>query len=512
MDTAGDNFTYVVTDENNVILGVPSSDTVDLSDAGEGICRIWGLSYSGNIIASVGDTASVVDLSDGCFDLSDNFITAFRDDPEGGTVMTESGADTVTTCVGDDLAQFIRFDSMGTSLSRYTYVVTDTNNVIIGTSEADSLNFENTGDDICRVWGLSYTGDITAAPGDTASIVPLTDDCFDLSDNFVTVIKDAVDGGGLFVEVPVEADGQDTIYLCPNDTLEDEILASIGGFVGDTTAILVTDSNNIVLQVTADDFTILDFTDSTENVFRLWGIAYNGSLPFGVGDSITFDLVPGSCYDFSEDFRTIVIEEPDGGTVSLEGGGTEAEVILGGTGNTSLRFDSTGVSNSYFVYVVTQSDSVNTIVDVIENGDEFEFDNVGTYRVWGLAYTGFLNQVQTAAEPLSTDCFSLSENFVTVNVSLGLASEDGNEPVQLRSWPNPASDLLTVRINTELPRTAGKSAVLEVISLTGNVLQTRPIDAGAQDVQLDINRLNAGTYWLRYRSQRAVQTEQFIKE
>ncbi len=512
MDTAGDNFTYVVTDENNVILGVPSSDTVDLSDAGEGIYRIWGLSYSGNIIAAAGDTASVVDLSDGCFDLSDNFITAFRDDPEGGTVMTESGADTVTTCVGDDLAQFIRFDSMGTSLSRYIYVVTDTNNVIIGTSEADSLNFENAGDSICRVWGLSYTGDITAAPGDTASIVPLTDDCFDLSDNFVTVIKDAVDGGELFVEVPVEADGQDTIYICPNDTLEDDVLPSIGSFVGDSTAILVSDSNNIVLQVIAGDFAALDFTDSTENVFRLWGVAYNGSLPFGVGDSITFDVVPGSCYDFSEDFRTIVIEEPDGGTVALEEGGTEAEILLGGTGSTSLRFDSSGVSNSYFVYVVTRSDSANTIVDVIESGDEFEFDNVGTYRVWGLAYTGFLADVQTALEPLSTDCFSLSENFVTVEVTTGFAPGGTNDPVQLRSWPNPASDVLTVRINTELTRTAGKPAVLQIISLTGNVLQTRPIDAGAQDVQLNINRLNAGTYWLRYQSERAVQTEQFIKE
>ena len=41
----------------------------------EGVCRVWGLSYTGNLIAFPGDNAAEIDLTDGCFDLSDNFIS-----------------------------------------------------------------------------------------------------------------------------------------------------------------------------------------------------------------------------------------------------------------------------------------------------------------------------------------------------------------------------------------------------------------------------------------------------
>ncbi|WP_020538343.1 T9SS type A sorting domain-containing protein [Lewinella cohaerens] len=74
----GENFTYVITDENNIILGLPSGDSADFEDAPAGICRVWGLAYTGNIIAVVGDNAAEVALSDGCFNLSDIFITVNR--------------------------------------------------------------------------------------------------------------------------------------------------------------------------------------------------------------------------------------------------------------------------------------------------------------------------------------------------------------------------------------------------------------------------------------------------
>ena len=45
-----------------------------------------GLSYSGSVSAQLGDNALTTALTDGCFDLSDNFLVVLRDDVDGGTV------------------------------------------------------------------------------------------------------------------------------------------------------------------------------------------------------------------------------------------------------------------------------------------------------------------------------------------------------------------------------------------------------------------------------------------
>jgi hypothetical protein len=85
----GTNFTFVVTDDQNNILAVPDNNTVDFSDAGPGICRVWGLAYEGNIIAEAGDNAGEVDLADDCFSLSSNFVTVTRvEGLQGGNPTT----------------------------------------------------------------------------------------------------------------------------------------------------------------------------------------------------------------------------------------------------------------------------------------------------------------------------------------------------------------------------------------------------------------------------------------
>jgi ribose 5-phosphate isomerase len=512
--TDGPNFTYVVTDDNNVILDVPASDTIDLSAAPPGISRVWGLSYTGNITAMVGDTASAVALTDGCFSLSSNFVTAFRDDPEGGTVSTEAGADTVTACAGDGLSDFVQFDSSGTSLSNFTYVITDTNNIFIGIFDGDEFDFESTSIDAFRIWGLSYTGNLLALPGDDAANTALTDECFDLSDNFVTVLLERVDGGTLAFVAPTAAENDNIAYVCPSGDSEVTIINST--VTSDSYSFILTDSANVILSIQDQDIAEYDFANATEaEEFFVYGI--NGAPSFyNLGDTLSLDsLQQTPCVGIASNVLSIVAEQPDGGTVTTEQGETEIDLILGGSQTTIVRFDSIDTSNSYYAYVVTLSDADNTIVDVVEDGDEINFASLSadvTYRVWGLAYTGFLNDVQTALEPLSTDCFSLSENFVTVNTSLGLVSGNSGNSLLLRSWPNPATDQLTVQIDATFERVSGETAVLQIVSLTGNVLETRRVDAQTQTVQLDINRLSAGAYWVRYRSGQAVQTQQFVKE
>ncbi len=79
----GVSFTYVITDANGIVLGVPAAGPIDFNGSGVGACNVYGLSYTGTLNVAMGDDLfGGQDLSDDCFDLSDNSATVNRIDPE----------------------------------------------------------------------------------------------------------------------------------------------------------------------------------------------------------------------------------------------------------------------------------------------------------------------------------------------------------------------------------------------------------------------------------------------
>ena len=508
MGVSNSLFTYVITDDANVILGVPGMDMADFEDAGTGTCRVWGLAYTGNITAMLGDTASAVALTDDCFDLSDNFITVYREVPEGGTVSTEMGEDTVSVCVGDGIDDIIEFDSAGVSNSLFTYVITDEANVILSVPAMDMANFDDAGGGTCRVWGLAYTGNITAMVGDTASAVPLTDDCFDLSDNFITVLREEVNGGMVATN-----QGETEVYTCPGDTLSDIVIANTMGSAGQNFTFVLTDDQNIILDV--PDENAIDLTNADPGTCRIWGLAYSGDLIAELGDDAGAVALSDGCFSLSGNFITVYREAPNGGMVMTEAGETEIEVTVGDTIPDVIAFDSTGVSNSQFTYVVTDG---NNVILSLPAGDEVDFENAdpGECRVWGLAYTG--NIIAEAGDnaadvALSSDCFSLSSNFVTVTRTQGF-NGPGTPAITLRSWPNPAGDVLQVAIQSLAAPPSGRTAgaTLEVVDLNGQIHQQRILEDSDQNVEINISNLVNGMYFLRYRSEKALATQRFTKQ
>lgn len=402
-------YVYVVTDEANVILALVGGDSYDFDEAPEGNCRVWGLAYTGSIVAEVGDTASVVALSDDCFDLSDNFVTVVRETPEGGQVALASGDTTVITCPGDGMADLLSFDSTNTSSGPYAYVVTDEENIILGFADGDSYDFDGGAEGICRVWGLAYTGSITAVVGDTASVAALSDDCFDLSDNFITVIRQVPVGGQITIE-----DGGNLIFICPGDGQANLISFDSTGVTGPAFTYLAVDQEGLVLDAFEGD--TYDFDNGGLGIVRVYGLAYTGNLTAAAGDTLSTAALSDDCFSLSENFVDIVREIPFGGEVATESGETIVYTCPGDGVADLISFDSAFAAITPFTYIIT--DDQNVILD-IPTGDTFDFDGapVGTCRVWGLSYTGNITAVagDTASIVALTDgCFDLSDNFVAI--------------------------------------------------------------------------------------------------
>ncbi len=492
VSTSNSNFQYVVTDDNNIILGLPPGDMVDFEGAGVGNCRVWGLSYTGNITAMMGDDAAAVTLTDGCFELSSNWVTVVRDVPVVTTVATQMGATMVYTCPGDGIPDLMRFDSVSTSNANFQYVVTDDNNIILGLPPGDMVDFDGAGVGNCRVWGLSYTGNITAMMGDDAAAVTLTDGCFELSSNFVTIFRDVPTSGTVSAE-----SGATTIYTCPGDGNPDLMRFDSTNNTNSLFQYVVTDDNNIILGLPPGD--MVDFEGAGFGNCRVWGLSYTGSITAMMGDDAAAVTLTDGCFELSSNFVTVVRDTPVVTTVAIAGGATEIDVCPSDGIADEVEFESVSTSMAAFQYVVTDE---NNIILGLPPGNIVDFEGAGNgiCRVWGLSYTG--NIIASAGDDAATvnltdGCFKLSSNFVTVNRdSAGAACATSVRNIEdnfsLRLYPNPVSS----NLNIDFRSADSEPVQVRVMNITGAVVSTQVLQGGQgnRSVSLTVNDYPSGIY------------------
>lgn len=410
--TIAESYVYVITDDANVILGIADADSFDFDEAPDGICRVWGLAYSGDIIASVGDNAAEVALTSKCFDLSENFITVVREVPEAGEVFTAGEELIVFTCPGDGNDDIIVMDSVGTSSSPYAYVITDGDfNVLDILAEGDILNFENAGTGACNIFGVAYTGNLTVAAGDNIFSAILSDDCADLSDNFVTVFREVPEGGTISLE-----NGETVQNICPGDGNQDFVSYFPTGIAFTPFVYVVTDDQNIILSITQEDE--LEFDAVPPGTCRIWGLSYTGNLIAQVGENAALVALSDDCFDLSDNFITLIREEPNAGEITGIGEGNEITVCKGDGMPNVIEFGVSNQSQTPYTYAITDQDGF-LLTTIDEDSFDFEQPIPGVYRVYGIAYTGVVTGFpgdNIFEFPLSTDCWAVSDTFIEITI------------------------------------------------------------------------------------------------
>ena len=184
------SFWYIITDDQDNILGFHNSadgPTLDLSGAPAGTCRVWGWSYRGLPDPVVGQPLSSLDPAGACADISDDFITVYRETPDGGTITTAGGAADTTVTAGNAFVTVTH--STTANFLSYWYIITDDNGTILGfanSADTNTLDLSGAPAGVCRIWGWSYRGLGDPVPGQNIST--LNDDfCETISDDFITV-------------------------------------------------------------------------------------------------------------------------------------------------------------------------------------------------------------------------------------------------------------------------------------------------------------------------------------
>lgn len=398
---------FIITNEDSIIIGLPTLP-IDLDGVIAGECIMWHLSSIEEISLQI--DSRIDQISGECFDISDPVAFSRQDNDAG--LLTIGGSTSVDVCIADGFADIAIVDVNQSSGTNYTFVITDSVNVVISSTDINLIDFSNAPVGICRVWGVAHDGSFSIEEGDELSNTLITE-CTSISSSFVQVNR--VDDGPACGIFPCEVSGGmidlDRNNFCVGDGEPDIISGEIQEASGDFMQIVVTGSDSIIVALL--DSLSFDLDTLGQGTCFFWNIASTDTIALSIGDNI--NNLNNTCFDISSGAPVARIQN-NGGQLSLVNGLTEINICVADSLSDILNVITSGEGQSY-EYIIT--DESNVIISV-QDSTSVDFSNapVGVCRIWGLAHNSVYDQMPgdtVEIFPSVGRCFDLSENFITVN-------------------------------------------------------------------------------------------------
>jgi|GEM_PF-1537517 len=407
------DYVYVITDADNTILGITDDAFADFEGAGIGDCRVWGLSYTGELVAEIGDNAATVDLASECFDLTENFITIVRRELQQSDLMLLSSGQNNLVNINDNNNAMVMVTNLNGISENYIYILQRTNGKIIAINETGTFDLATQVPGTYFVFGYNYSGNVLLMPGNNISGNMLSDGCVGKSSNLITIHKSSNSSvtGCLADGATVRTrDGETIAYACVDNGENDFLGFENTSIAGVRYRYLITDENNIIIGLPETGFA--DFEDAGTGDCRIWGISFQGQLTAETGDELVGTMLADGCFDLSDNFINVIRRETEETEVSLPDGSTN--VTINDNAAASFDFINDGDNDAEFVYVITRSD--DKIVAIVDSTYNFASEKPGKYFVYGYSYIGEIQfSIGMRASGLISDgCSVKSDNFVFV--------------------------------------------------------------------------------------------------
>ncbi|NNE55894.1 MAG: T9SS type A sorting domain-containing protein [Flavobacteriales bacterium] len=292
---SADQYMYVICDANDFILGFPGGSN-DFNEAPPGVCRVYGVSFTGNFTAGVGANITQATLSDDCFDISENYIEVTRHNAAAGTINTSDGETATVICIGDGNSDTVIFESDSTLLVDYSFIITDEAGNVLGLPVGDFFDFEEAEPGQCRVYGVAHVGALIIEIGQNIFSDLMYENCGNLSENFIDVFCWYVNGSLIGTDA-----GETDVTVTIDDDADVLTFETISD-APDDYAYVITDENDLILQLMVDNSH--DFNDAEPGVCYVYGVSYIGDLSVPVGEPIS-NISSGNCFDISDNFVTV---------------------------------------------------------------------------------------------------------------------------------------------------------------------------------------------------------------
>nr|WP_299175229.1 hypothetical protein [uncultured Allomuricauda sp.] len=406
-DLNGTNQTYVITDDQNNILGLPPTleavEGVDFDGAGAGVCLIWHLTYEEGLTGLEAGN-NVADFS-GSYALS-NSITVTRNGLNAGTIS--GGPFTFTVDGTPDMVSGIELDDTNLNGSKQRWVITDDKNNILGlppTLEAvEGVDFDGAGVGVCLIWHLTYEEGLTGLEAGN-NVSDLKGD-YALS-NSITVTRNDVTAGEI-------SGGPFTFTVDGTPDMVSGITLDDTNVTGPNQGWVITDDKNNILGLppTLDAVEGVDFDGAGAGVCLIWHITYGEGLTGLTAGNNVSDLE--GPYALSNSI-TVTRNALDAGYIS---GGPFTFTVDGTSDMVSgINLDATNLNGSKQGWVIT--DDKNNILglpptlDAVE-GVDFDGAGAGVCLIWHITYEEGLTGLEAGNNVSGLNGYYALSNSLTV--------------------------------------------------------------------------------------------------
>ena len=399
---SGQNNSWIITDEEGLIIGLPDTITnVDFNAAGNGICLIWNISYQDGLTGLEADN-NVSELV-GCYNLS-NSIVVTRSEPSPG-VITGGPFNFTVDGIEDNVSGI---DLMGNVAPNAQWVVTSLGgNISVITDDIETVNFDAQGVGECLIWHIGFLDGISGLiEGNNLDDI---EGCFAIS-NSISVMKMASTGGQLF---------GGPFNFCVDDEEDFVSGLEITDNMGSLTGWIITDTDGLILGL-PNNPELVDFNAAGAGTCYIYHISYEPGLT-GLAVDLNISGLTGTfgLSNFVEVNRTT----PEAGTLT----GGPYEFCLEGTPDMITDFELTGNVGANTSWIITDDNGVIVgLPDTLENVN-FEEAGPGVCLIYSITYNDNLEGL--AVDSLLTNlegCFDLTDNLtVTRNEISGGTLEGG---------------------------------------------------------------------------------------
>ncbi|RNC92797.1 MAG: hypothetical protein ED555_01300 [Allomuricauda sp.] len=406
-DGNGDTQTYIITDADRNILGIPPDlgavEGVDFDGAGVGDCYIYHLTYNEGLTGlAMGEN---LDDFSGDFDLS-NFIMVARNALNAGTLS--GGPYNFVVDGVPDMVSAISLDDAELNGDMQTYVITDDARNILGippTLEAVmGVDFDGAGEGSCYIYHLTYsTGLGGLEMGE--NLDDLTGQ-FGLS-NFVVVNRNALNAGTL-------SGGPYNFTVDGMPDMVSAIALDDTELNGDMQTYVITDDARNILGIppTLDAVMGVDFDGAGVGSCYIYHLTYSTGLEGLEGGNNLDDLT--GLHALSN-FVVVNRNPLNAGTLS----GGPFMFSVDGTPDmvSGITLDDADLTGSNQGYVITDADlnilGLPPTLDAVE-GVDFDGAGIGVCLIWHITYEDGITGLAMGENAADLDGFYALSNSITV--------------------------------------------------------------------------------------------------
>lgn len=286
-----------------------------------------------------------------------------------------------TICVDGRPDPIAVFHDTQTEGLTYSYVITDAvTNIILGITNSNEISLDGAGAGTCQIWGWNYSGLNGGADFIGGPLQDLRDeDCSDVSDQAITVIREEADGGDVAIDIANTDSAGDTTIIADetnvtiqvNDGIANPIVVQHEnpGAENLSYRYVITDAETgLILNVV--NSTVIDLEGAGVGVCEIWGWSYRGVPGNGldqIGEPLSA-LDDLDCSDISNNAITVNRSE----TLSIADQALEMSISL--YPNPAVDFVNITVAQS------SQELSV-TVYDLLGKRVKVQGSNEGQMRI-----------------------------------------------------------------------------------------------------------------------------------